>query len=498
MRMTMSRHKSKVVIVKDPALPSDLGAMNLFGKSDVDSSKVIQKIENMISTSIEIALGRDLRFVLDDVKRKKGGQPINLVIKVNLTQAALPTSVNTTDPRLVRALCQYLQRVSPPDTKIKIVDNSSYGPTGCTRRAFEISGIKQAVLATGLSEENIVPLDEGSFTLISCNEIHDGLGEFLSLEQVAVFDTILDADYIINVPKMKTQLDELVSLGLKNWQGIIPHDKLNEWGAKHTIGQQDAMSQQGHHRTDLPSKIVDLHRIVPCDLVIVDGLWGMEGQGPWEGSPVKMDVVITGTDVVAVDATATRCMGIDPLNEVVHIRVAHTIGLGNADEAKIEVVGTPISECTKHFKRPSYNPVGYIPEIKVHVGGTCIGCMATVRAFLDTLKRRDRDPNDEFSFEKLKKVVGEVHIVAGLDVPFATKQLDGLVLLVGDCPFLKSDVIPAYQISVVEKVKSRLGPSAKVKMYRGCNPATAMVECEKLLDNVANGRVDLDAVDLSE
>lgn len=290
------------------------------------------------------------------------------------------------------------------------------------------------------------------------------------------------------MPKLKTQLDELVSLGLKNWQGIIPHDKLNDWGANHTMGQQDMMWQQGHHRSDLSGKVVDLHRIAPCDLVIVDGLWGMEGQGPWEGKPVKMDIVIAGTDVVAVDATAARCMGIDPMDEIIHIRTAHAVGLGTADEAKIEVLGTPIKECMKRFKRPSWNPVGYVPEIKVHVGGTCIGCMATVRAFLDTLKTKDQDPNDEFSFENLQRVAGEVHIIAGLDVPITTKMLDGLVLLIGDCPFLKSEVIPSYKESLAEKIERRLAKSAHVQVYRGCNPATAMVECEKFLYDVATGR----------
>jgi uncharacterized protein (DUF362 family) len=384
--MRTNRGRSRVAIIKNDTLPNCLEDINNYGdpllrkEINLDSVKIIKK---MLEEAITLSMGSNIGPIFERVKRKKRKQNITILIKPNLTQEVEPTRVNTTDPRVIQALCLYLKEVVPSGTRIRIADNTSYGPRGSARRAFEITGIRDAALAAGILEEDIVPLDEDAETPCYLDQLEDNIGNSLTLNKISVFNTVLEADFIINLAKMKTQLDEQVSLGIKNWQGILPYDILNQFGGKHTMGQQDAMSQQGHHRADLSQKIVDLHRIVPPDLTIIDGIWGMEGQGPWEGTPVLMKLIIAGIDTVAVDATAARCMGIDPFNEVVAIRVANANGLGRAKEDEIEILGCQIKDVMRHFKRSNWNPVGVIPGIQVHVGGTCIGCLATIRAFLE-------------------------------------------------------------------------------------------------------------------
>lgn len=486
------RYRARVAIVKDASLPEDIEDINNYGDPTIKkgiSLDSVGKIEKMLEEAITLALDGNIGVYLDLVRRKKRKKDITVLIKPNLTQMVEPVRVNTTDPRVVQALCKYLLRVAPAGTRIRLADNTSYGPRGSARKAFEISGVKDAALAAGVSEEDIVPLDEDEESPVYLDQIQDGLGDALTLGKTSVFKTVLEADFIINLAKMKTQLDEQVSLGLKNWQGIMPYDILNQLGEEHTMGQQDAMAQQGHHRADLSQKIVDLHRIVPPDITIVDGLWAMEGQGPWEGTPVKMDVIIAGVDTVAVDATAARCMGIDPFNEVVAIRVANAYGLGTANEHEIDIVGNEIEEVRRHFKRANWSPVGLVPGIHVHIGGTCIGCLATIRAFLDTLQSRNDDEFHEFKFKKLFDRVGEVHIFAGLDVPIISKKLKGLIIVVGDCCYLKTDSIPHFTQSTVEKVCERVHRSgARMREYKGCNPATAMTELEEFIEGVAAGR----------
>ena len=79
----------------------------------------------------------------------------------------------------------------------------------------------------------------------------------------------------------------------------------------------------------------------------------MEGRAPTDGTPVKMDLIIAGKDVVATDATAARVMGFDP-NEISHIRRASEKGIGNIDN--IEIVGSKLEDVAREFKKAKLNP----------------------------------------------------------------------------------------------------------------------------------------------
>ncbi len=85
---------------------------------------------------------------------------------------------------------------------------------------------------------------------------------------------------------MKTHLAGTVTLGIKNWQGIIPN--------VHPSGEQ-----QDVHRLDLGQKCADLLRVREADLTLVDAIIAMEGQGPHAGTPVEMNLLIAGSQTVA-------------------------------------------------------------------------------------------------------------------------------------------------------------------------------------------------------
>jgi uncharacterized protein (DUF362 family) len=122
-----------------------------------------------------------------------------------------------------------------------------------------------------------------------------------------------------------------VTLGMKNMFGLLP-DKF----------------KSKYHAKGISKVIVDINTVLKPVLTVIDGFVGMEGRGPTGGTPVKMDLIIAGKDVVATDATASRIMGFEP-TEIAHIRRAYEKGLGNMND--VEVVGAKLDDVRRVFKR---------------------------------------------------------------------------------------------------------------------------------------------------
>ena len=101
------------------------------------------------------------------------------------------------------------------------------------------------------------------------------------------------------MPKLKTHHWGGVTLSLKNMFGTVP-GRIYGW-PKNVL-----------HWAGLEESILDVAAAVRPGLAIVDGIVGMEGDGPIKGQAVNVGVIIAGTDPVAVDSTAARVMGIDP------------------------------------------------------------------------------------------------------------------------------------------------------------------------------------------
>jgi uncharacterized protein (DUF362 family) len=101
------------------------------------------------------------------------------------------------------------------------------------------------------------------------------------------------------------------------------------------------------HHAGIPESILDIAAAVRPDLAIVDGIIGMEGDGPIMGTPKASGVIIVGTNLPSVDATCARLMGIDPL-QVTYL--ANASGrLGPIAEDHIKQRGEPIAQLVKHY-----------------------------------------------------------------------------------------------------------------------------------------------------
>jgi hypothetical protein len=120
--------RARVAIIKDSSLPDNISDINNYGDPSLGKEinlESVDKIEKMLEEEITCALDGNIGVYLDLVRRRKRKKSITILIKPNLTQMVEPTRVNTTDPRVVQALCRYLLRVAPAGTRIRLADNTS-------------------------------------------------------------------------------------------------------------------------------------------------------------------------------------------------------------------------------------------------------------------------------------------------------------------------------------------------------------------------------------
>ena len=116
------------------------------------------------------------------------------------------------------------------------------------------------------------------------------------LKELFLPDTVLGSDIVVSMPKLKTHHWAGVTLSLKNMFGIVP-------------GSCYGWPKNLLHWVGITRALLDINSTVRPDFSIVDGIVGMEGNGPLQGSPKACGVLVLGEDPVAVDATCSRIMG---------------------------------------------------------------------------------------------------------------------------------------------------------------------------------------------
>ncbi len=308
---------------------------------DLDDSQVISRFTAAVRKSLDL------------LKWGPQCRGRTVLIKPNLVRTFEGKPGNTTDPRVLLGLVLVLRDHGP--SKIMIGENpgcgvssaSGFHDSGCNRIA-EISGVE------------LVPFDS-----VPCRRVEIPGG--LLLGRAAIPEPWLDADIVINLPKMKTHLHAGVSLGIKNLHGILVDE-----------------DRYFFHRVDVHQKMVDLLKIRTPDLTLVDAVLAMEGQSPFFGREREMDLLAAGTDPVAVDAVCCSAMGFDP-DEINIIRLAGNQGLGQMDLQRIEVRGPRLEEVSARFRRGVISSAGAYPGVTVLELGACDGCLSSVRHSLDRL-----------------------------------------------------------------------------------------------------------------
>lgn len=158
---------------------------------------------------------------------------------------------------------------------------------------------------------------------------------FTSFTQLYLPETLFNADLLVSMPKLKTHHWAGVTLSMKNMFGIVP-------------GAVYGWPKNILHWKGIDNSILDINSSLPLpQFAIVDGIVGMEGNGPLQGPAKNAGVLIFGEDFVSVDASAARLMTIEP-RKVKYLAKADDF-LGNIAYEKIEQIGEKLESLQQDF-----------------------------------------------------------------------------------------------------------------------------------------------------
>src|SRR5262249_5352283 len=154
------------------------------------------------------------------------------------------------------------------------------------------------------------------------------------LKELYLPKTVLGVDFFVSMPKLKTHHRAGVTLSMKNLFGIVP-------------GSCYGWPKNVLHWAGIDRSILDINAAARPDFVIIDGILGMEGNGPIQGKFPQRGVLLFGDDPVATDCTACRVMGLRP-EKIDYLSRASTM-LGHLEPSKIQQLGEPIASVRTPF-----------------------------------------------------------------------------------------------------------------------------------------------------
>jgi len=247
----------------------------------------------------------------------------SVVLKPNMVECPSDKPA-TTNPSVLKAVIRLVDYLGAKS----IVVAEGPGHMRDTEYILQATGIGAVC-----KEMNIpfVDINLDDLTKVSLPESFCGMDHFY------LPNIILNADIIVNIPKMKTHHWVGMTGSMKNMFGIVP-------------GRKYGYPKNILHARGIPQCIIDLNRMVQTKLTIVDGIIAMEGDGPINGTPRHMGLIIMGSDPAAVDATTARIMDYD-IDELDYIEIAGQV-IGNVKPEEIEIVGCTIKEVAAQFERP--------------------------------------------------------------------------------------------------------------------------------------------------
>ncbi|MCJ7593914.1 MAG: DUF362 domain-containing protein [Desulfobacterales bacterium] len=313
--------------------------------------------------------GEELKAALMNIFHLLGGMEKfvkkgqNVVIKPNVVaDHGLRDGVYqggvVTDVGLVRALIEILLPIAG---KVTVAEGASINRAE-TEKLFAHYGYDRL---TEIDPKRVALVDLNTDSLIRKTVPN---GKRMLSREIPL--TLEQADVIINLPVMKTHFAALVSLSIKNLQGAIP-----------------PLEKYMSHFFGLWQNLVNIHHLVKPKLVIVDGLTAQENFGPVYGTPKTMNLLIGGTNPVAVDAATMRIMGFDPVLSP-PVMLAYMQGLGPIEPEKIHVFGASVEEARDAFKEAEVDVSGGQKFI-IHDGRACQGCRGYLHYVLNKLRRPD-------------------------------------------------------------------------------------------------------------
>lgn len=268
--------------------------------ANYDLEKVIEKI----NSGIELLGGWDT-FVKPGMK---------VLLKVNLIGPKPSESAAVTHCEFVRALTRILKQ---KDCTVWIGDSAGGAIAGIapTTQSFEISGLKKVAEEEKAEIKNFDK--EGTVDI--------GAGHN-AIDRLYLAKPLFDADFIINIPKLKTHSGCIYTGAVKNVFGCIQGLRKAEY------------HKAAPNPKDFGNILVDIHEATKIGLHIMDGITAMEGEGPTAGNVYFAQKILISKDPLALDVTAIKMLGLD-IKDIPILQAAIERKLGESDKDNIEICG---------------------------------------------------------------------------------------------------------------------------------------------------------------
>ena len=270
-----------------------------------------------------------------DVRGKK------VAVKMNALKACDPDrQAMVTHYRLLRAVLEKLESLHPAE--IAAGDSVGTESYGNSEYVFQKSRLKEAAGPYYRNfNQNLTVIElEKPFT-----------------RKVAVLKDVLDADVYLSVPKMKTHGLTMLSGAVKNNYGLLTGGQ-KAWYHYHCVRPET-----------FAEIVIEMFRLRPPDLVIMDAILAMEGYGPASPETRRVNKVLASDDAVALDRVEARIVGFS-LEDVPYLRLARDLSLGETDLDRISVIGH--ADVITEYHRPTPPESSYSYKAGVGSGRTTI------------------------------------------------------------------------------------------------------------------------------
>jgi uncharacterized protein (DUF362 family) len=245
--------------------------------------KGLAKVSILKASHYQIDLANLIRGILIEHQLPVAGRRV--VLKPNLVEFSPRLPINT-NPIFVAAAAEAFRSLGAKTVTIA----EGPGHRRATLDMAESAGFFSAIKGF---EDNFVDLNLDDVSRVQLSQ------PFTDLDSLYLPHTILGADLLVSLPKMKTHHWAGATLSMKNLFGIVP-------------GGVYGWPKNVLHWAGIDNSIADLHFAFPKQFCLVDGIEAMEGNGPIQGTAKHAGVIVGGAHPPSVDATCCQIMGIDP------------------------------------------------------------------------------------------------------------------------------------------------------------------------------------------
>lgn len=274
------------------------------------SKVALVRCEDYVYENVDKAVESGIKLIGGIEQFVKEGD--NVILKPNLLTGKSEEMAVTTHPSVFRSVAKVFLA-----QKARV----SYGDSPGFGSAESIA--KKCGLDTVAKELGLSLIDFDNFVSVM-------FSKGVQNKSFVIAKEVMNADCLVSIPKMKTHGFMHFTGAVKNQFGCVPGIRKMEFHAKVP------------DKLDFARMLVDLNRCINPKLYVMDGIVAMEGNGPLNGNPKAMKLILFSTDPIALDATACRIIGLKPEN-IPTIIYGYEAGAGTYKEEDIELVGDDIN-----------------------------------------------------------------------------------------------------------------------------------------------------------